>query len=456
MSKSKTRPRDDVADAERGVNGRNITVVHGGQSPRMTNDGMLLDNNTTVDNDGSDATVVNGDYETNGSPANGRPDARRSGIKFAETVKRSDGISDDLVKLPPKRSEEDHLAILERQREDRETLRIPGPRDAERGIRPERVEHNDNDDSITLEATRSYPPEARPVAITIEEPDRRKFEEPEVSPANSIVGDARAIAGALSFLRPRKPRWLSDKNQKLHDDEDTVHNPMRPQRRGTLQALKTAISRDKEEGTPYLSWEPTIGRNSAFPDLTEEQREELGGIEYRSLKTLALVLTWYFWGFSFLGIVCLVPWILTVDRWGEVVDAAAQNRTWWGFFTANSAFMDLGFTLTPDSMNSFSTAVFPLLLMCFLIVIGNTGFPVMLRFIIWVTSLVTPRGTGLYEELRFLLDHPRRCFTLLFPSAATWWLFWLLIILNGLDVMFFIILDVRIYLLSLSPGLLTL
>ena len=39
---------------------------------------------------------------------------------------------------------------------------------------------------------------------------------------------------------------------------------------------------------PYLSWTPTIGRNSAFVDLTEEQREELGGIEYRALKTLAV------------------------------------------------------------------------------------------------------------------------------------------------------------------------
>jgi Trk-type K+ transport system membrane component len=104
--------------------------------------------------------------------------------------------------------------------------------------------------------------------------------------------------------------------------------------------------------------------------------------------------------------------------------------------------MDLGFTLTPDSMNSFNTAVWPLLAMSFLIVIGNTGFPVMLRFIIWVLSLLVPRGTGLWEELKFLLDHPRRCFTLLFPAGATWWLFWLLVLLNGIDLIFFIILDV--------------
>ena len=65
----------------------------------------------------------------------------------------------------------------------------------------------------------------------------------------------------------------------------------------------------------------------------------------------------------------------------------------------------------------------------------------MLRFIIWVTSQYVPRSSGIFEELKFLLDHPRRCFTLLFPSKATWGLFWILVILNGLDLIFFIVLD---------------
>lgn len=41
---------------------------------------------------------------------------------------------------------------------------------------------------------------------------------------------------------------------------------------------------------PYLSYTPSVGRNSQFHDLTEEQRNELGGIEYRSLKTLSWIL----------------------------------------------------------------------------------------------------------------------------------------------------------------------
>lgn len=122
-----------------------------------------------------------------------------------------------------------------------------------------------------------------------------------------------------------------------------------------------------------------------------------------------------------------------------------------GFFTPASTFNDLGFTLTPDSMISFQFAVLPLLLGTFLIIIGNTGFPCMLRFTIWLCSKFVPYGSGVWEELRFLLDHPRRCFTLLFPSNANWWLFWVLILLNGIDLIFFVILDVSLYLKSTAP-----
>ena len=113
-----------------------------------------------------------------------------------------------------------------------------------------------------------------------------------------------------------------------------------------------------------------------------------------------------------------------------------------GIFTPASMFNDLGFTLTPDSMESFQTAIVPLLLGAFLIVIGNTGFPCMLRLVIYISSRLVPHESGVWEEFKFLLDHPRRCFTLLFPNSATWWLFWILVVLNGLDIIFFIVLDV--------------
>lgn len=126
-----------------------------------------------------------------------------------------------------------------------------------------------------------------------------------------------------------------------------------------------------------------------------------------------------------------------------------SNPDFRGIFTSASLFNDLGFTLTPDSMQSFQTAIVPLLLGAFLIIIGNTGFPCMLRLVIYISSKLVNHESGVWEEFKFLLDHPRRCFTLLFPNSATWWLFWILVILNGLDIIFFIVLDVS-FLMRLS------
>lgn len=40
---------------------------------------------------------------------------------------------------------------------------------------------------------------------------------------------------------------------------------------------------------PYFSFKAIVGRNSVFLNLTEEQIEELGGVEYRALNTLMWV-----------------------------------------------------------------------------------------------------------------------------------------------------------------------
>lgn len=105
-------------------------------------------------------------------------------------------------------------------------------------------------------------------------------------------------------------------------------------------------------------------------------------------------------------------------------------------------------------MISFQQAVFPLLIGSFLIIAGflvaplipnlffsNTGFPCLLRLIIWILFKTSPANSTRKETFAFLLDHPRRCFTLLFPSSATWWLFGVLALLNLLDLFFFLVLD---------------
>lgn len=209
----------------------------------------------------------------------------------------------------------------------------------------------------------------------------------------------------------------------------------------------------KAMSTNYLSWTPTIGRNSTFVHLTEDQKEELGGVEYRAIKLLIKIIFFFYVGFHVIAFCLYVGFINVAKGYAKEMRAFGVSPTWWGFFTAQSVFNDLGLTLTPNSMLSYSRSVYILVISCFFIVIGNTGFPIFLRFIIWV-MFKTAKPLSLYKEsLGFLLDHPRRCFTLLFPSIPTWWLFFILVVLNATDLILFIILDLNSkYLKSIPVG----
>lgn len=352
--------------------------------------------------------------------------------------RRSTGRSDDEMRLPQQMGPEQHIRFLENQRnpKDNTTLRIPSPREFDRGGRVQSID--DSQEDLHRQDTRIN--DGNPSAKDTEAGEASEaprvgthitFNTPEVPPHH------RPPQKTTTFPRIETGK-ASTMDPTTYDDGTSSRGRSRT-RRGSGGFLRTNTLKTLE-AAPYLSWQPTVARNSFFVNLTEEQREELGGIEYRALKTLALILLGYFFLFHLLGLVCLTAWIYPAS-YGSIITNDGQGRAWWGIFTAASAFNDLGFTLTPDSMVSFQFAVFPLILMSFLIIIGNTGFPCMLRFVIWALSKMVPFGGGLWEELQFLLDHPRRCFTLLFPRAATWWLFAILVILNGLDIIFFIILD---------------
>ena len=358
--------------------------------------------------------------------------------ELAQNVRSSDELDD--LRVPAQLDPEQHIRFLEIQRnpDDGEALHVPSPREFDRGSRVVNVSELGG---ITRRVTSN---------LETEEPVRTlnrhiTINEPEIHHPNRTTTMPRATSRQRTQTGEMARVSSSNRVQTSNSEQEPKSSQFyhRHQRTNTFSSFRRTNTARSTEGTPYLSYQPTIGRNSFFVNLTEEQREELGGIEYRALKTLALVLVLYFFCFHILSWITFTPWILHSRKYGNVVQDAGQGRVWWGFFTGSSMFNDLGFTITPDSMISFQSAVFPLLIGTFLIIIGNTGFPCMLRFVIWVASTVVPQDSAVWEELRFLLDHPRRCFTLLFPSGATWWLFAILMILNGLDLMFFIVLDLN-------------
>lgn len=256
-----------------------------------------------------------------------------------------------------------------------------------------------------------------------EDGDDDDIEQPRTSTPRPINQIAASSAGPHITFDVASQQQHREQQQQRHRRASDSYNSTNHQ--------KAIIS-----SLPPLTWETSI---ASYSDWDETQKDELGGTEYRALKTLFFILMGYFVIFHLLGILSLLCVILSHPQYAQIVDNIGVPQTWWAIFTAASAFNDVGFTLTPNSMVSFNKAPLLLLVMTFLIVIGNTGFPCMLRLIIWALAKITNRRR---EELDFLLRHPRRCFTLLFPGVDTWRLLGVLLVLNAVDLAIFLLLDV--------------
>ncbi|KAF2713619.1 cation transporter [Pleomassaria siparia CBS 279.74] len=187
----------------------------------------------------------------------------------------------------------------------------------------------------------------------------------------------------------------------------------------------------------------SISRNSQFHHLTEEERAALGGYEYRAIQLLAWLVPAYFVLFQLLGALGLGAYV-AMNR-PSLARENGLNPWWVGSFNAISAFNNSGMSLLDANMVAFQTSVYMLLTMGFLIIAGNTCYPIFLRLIVYALLKLHPKNERWEDSrrtLQFLLDHPRRCYTNLFPARHTWWLLSSVVCLNGIDWAAFEILNI--------------
>ncbi|GJN85671.1 hypothetical protein PLIIFM63780_009241 [Purpureocillium lilacinum] len=293
-------------------------------------------------------------------------------------------------------------------------LYIPGPRDREQGhpILEVATSKDNRDDLSIVHGPSPATPGLR----------RRHLDGPHLSETRTLDRVASLASSALVL--------------------GSEHTSRARRRSSAVSSSRLSQQEADARDMLALSRHATLGRNSDFRNLTGEDRAKLGGIEYRSLKLLIKIAFSYFFGLHIFGAICLVGWIQYADpKYKEVIAQAGQNQNWWAFYSAQTMVDNLGFTLTPDSMISFRDAQWPMFIMSFLAFAGNTLYPVFLRLVIWIMSKLAPRRSSIQEPLSFLLNHPRRCYTLLFPSRPTWILFSIIFILNLVDTLLIIVLD---------------
>ncbi|ORZ00722.1 cation transport protein-domain-containing protein [Syncephalastrum racemosum] len=176
--------------------------------------------------------------------------------------------------------------------------------------------------------------------------------------------------------------------------------------------------------------------------LTRQQRYRIGGAEYRAIDMLTRIVPIYY-----LGLVCVASFLFRIyvatSTYAQEVLLTSNPKPvdpwFFSFFMGLSTFNNLGLNQLDASVVPFQNAPFPLLLSAIMILIGNTMYAVCLRFVIWILWRLTPESHLMQREtFRYLLDHPRRCYTSLFPSTQTWWLFFIGVALTVTELVCFI------------------
>ncbi|KAI4104900.1 MAG: hypothetical protein L6R37_003024 [Teloschistes peruensis] len=91
-----------------------------------------------------------------------------------------------------------------------------------------------------------------------------------------------------------------------------------------------------------------VGRNSQFSHLSIADRERLGGVEYRTLELLILVVPLYFFAWQFLGAIGMGAWVANNGR--DLTETNGLNPWWVGAFNAVSGFNNSGMMLLDANM----------------------------------------------------------------------------------------------------------
>ncbi|KAI7883489.1 hypothetical protein K492DRAFT_126339 [Lichtheimia hyalospora FSU 10163] len=176
--------------------------------------------------------------------------------------------------------------------------------------------------------------------------------------------------------------------------------------------------------------------------LTLKQRYHIGGVEYRAIDFLSKLVPFFY--FFTIVVFCFALRIyIACSTYAQGVLETSNpepvNPWMFSFFTGVAAFNNLGLTPLSASLVPFQSAPAPLILCSLLVVFGNTAYAIVLRGIIWCLYKIIPHHYIMATEtMRFLLDHPRRCYTNLFSSSQTWWLVFALVTINLVEIVVFL------------------
>eukprot|EP00931_Biecheleriopsis_adriatica_P051380 TRINITY_DN29796_c0_g1_i1.p1 TRINITY_DN29796_c0_g1~~TRINITY_DN29796_c0_g1_i1.p1 ORF type:complete len:754 (+),score=141.91 TRINITY_DN29796_c0_g1_i1:74-2335(+) len=164
--------------------------------------------------------------------------------------------------------------------------------------------------------------------------------------------------------------------------------------------------------------------------------EESHRLEYKALGKVLKIMIGYWLGVHAVAILIVYSYF----RFGrgeiqEKFRSEGLQHHWHALYLVVSSFQNNGLVMTPSSVMDFVKSPLMLCVIGVLIMLGNTCLPLMVRLIaVYLERRAEPDSEN-KRVLDFLLEHPRRCFTHMFPAVHTMWLMIVVIALNILGTL---------------------
>lgn len=169
-------------------------------------------------------------------------------------------------------------------------------------------------------------------------------------------------------------------------------------------------------------------------------RAQAWELEYRALGLVIKLVLGYWLFIHVSAFLIMQSYITFSSRADEIAKNCLQpeklklNPILHTIYLTTSSFQNNGLVLTESSVECYAKDPLILFMVSFLIICGNTGLPIMMRLTTWLVWKVWPAKTPTKSALAFLLEHPRRCYTHMFPGVHTLWLVVCLFVLDGLPI----------------------
>ncbi|KAI8819205.1 cation transport protein-domain-containing protein, partial [Fimicolochytrium jonesii] len=191
------------------------------------------------------------------------------------------------------------------------------------------------------------------------------------------------------------------------------------------------VNKNPPPGQPFVRTQSNAA-SLLVPD--KHVLEQVGGVEYRALQSLETLIPAFYFGTQLLVFLFIRTYLHLRPALSARISSTV-SPWWFSLFNAVSTFNQVGITLLNDGATSFGNEPVLMAFLCIPLVIGNTGFPVMLRVLIWALERFAEwRGDANRARVyRYLLKYPRRCFTNLFDHRQTLFLVCTLLFLNLLQ-----------------------